>query len=295
MGPGRRTARLTCIALGIAANASAHASATVCEEPSPESFAAVTFIDHEQAELAGQSGSTNQENQNFDVLVASPSTGFAWGFAHRYVIFDFTDIDPQTNAHLHTTFAPLHWTFPGRRLRASVAPALSASSNVMGHPAEWEGETPQLLAALIATSQLFDEVGLRYGLCGDHRFGEYRLYPVAVVAWRFRTDWRMELGFPTSSLRYEPVDAVSTTLAISPDGNEWHVKNRDFTSGSRFVYEAVVLEWTTDWRVRPRLTLSLRLGRQLDNRYEMTLAGGERVTVSGEPANRVGFGIRWRF
>ncbi|HZD51510.1 MAG TPA: hypothetical protein VE175_00550, partial [Woeseiaceae bacterium] len=78
-------------------------------------------------------------------------------------------------------------------------------------------------------------------------------------------------------------------------GNEWHVKDRALERGSQFVYEAIVLEWVTDWRVHPRLTVSLHLGRQLDNRYEMTLQDGERVHVSGEAANRVGLSLRWQF
>lgn len=268
----------------------------MCEEPADESFAAIAYVDHERSSLSGRAGSTNQENQNLDLLIASEAGRFAWGLGHRYLIFDFADIEPQTNAHLHTTFVPLHWTFAGaRQLRFSAAVALSASSNVMGHPQEWSRDTPQLLAALVATSRKSDAVSLRYGLCGDHRFGEYRLYPAAAIAWRFAEAWSLELGFPSSLIRFQPTDRLRSTLAIAPDGNEWHVEDRDFELRSQLVYEAIALEWTTDWRIHPRLTLSLHLGRQLDNRYAMTLENGERVSVSGEPAMRVGGGVRWRF
>lgn len=291
---------VACIVSGLAAGSAARAAASVCDEPADESFAAIAYVDHEHSSLEGPAGSTNgstnQKNQDFDVLVTSGPGGFAWGFAHRYLIFDFAGVEPQTNAHLHTTFAPLHWTFEGTRtLRFSAAAALSASSNVMGHPGEWESETLQLLAGLVATSRLSDALSLRYGVCGDHRFGEYRIYPALTAVWRPGPRWLLELGFPSSRVRFEPVEALSSTVSIAPDGNEWHVKDRELRAGSSFIYEAVALEWTIDWRVHPRLTLSLELGRQLDNRYEMTLADGRRVAVSGETANRTGFAVRWRF
>lgn len=287
---------LACTALGPFADSTARAAASVCEEPADESFTAIAYVDHEHSSLEQRAGSTNQENQDFDVLVWGGSGRFAWGFAHRYLIFDFSDIEPQTNAHLHTSFAPLHWIFEGERtLRFSAAIALSASSNVMGHPQEWESEAPQLLVGLVATSRLSDALSVRYGVCGDHRFGEYRIYPALSAVWRPDPRWLLELGFPSSRVRFEPIEALSSSVSIAPDGNEWHVEDRELAAGSRFVYEAVALEWTIDWRVHPRLTLSLELGRQLDNRYEMTLANGERVAASGEPANRTGFGVRWRF
>lgn len=288
--------RIALTVVGLAACPAARAAATVCDEPSAESFASIAFVEHEHSSIDERAGSTNQENQDFDLLVTSESGRFAWGFAHRYLIFDFSGIEPQTNAHLHTSFVPLHWTSEGpRTVRFSLGIALSASSNVMAHPREWESETLQLLAALVATSRLSDAVSLRYGVCGDHSFGEYRVYPALTAVWRPGARWLVEVGFPASLVRLQMTESLSSTVRIAPDGNEWHVKDRDFVSGSSFVYEAVALEWTTDWRAHPRLTLSLRLGRQLENRYEMTLADGERVPLSGEPANRLGFGVRWEF
>jgi hypothetical protein len=283
------------IVLGLVAGAPAYAGADVCEDPGEQSFAAVAFVNHERSPVSGRVGTTNQQNQNLDLMFASDA-GLSWGFAHRYLIFDFSGIEPQTNAHLHTSFVPLHWRFHGRRsLRLSVAPALSASSNVMGHPREYESDTPQLLVALVAGKQLSEHLTVDYGLCGDHRFGEYRLYPVVGIDWRPEPDWTFELGFPTSRIRYDIDDSLSSALQIAPDGNEWHVEDRDFTAGSQFLYEAVALEWVTQWRFRPELTIELSLGRQVHNRFEMTLEDGERVSLSGDPANRIGVGLRWRF
>ena len=271
----------------------ARTGAAVCADPATRSYAAAEFTWHGRSALRERAGATDQENQDLDVLVASPSRPFSYGFGHRYMIFDFSAIEPQTNAHLHTSFVPLHWQ--RGNLRLSAALALSASSNVMGHPQEYESETLQLLFAAVAAKEIGERVAFHYGLCGDHRFGEYRVYPVAGVAWRPHPDWTVELGFPETRIEWTATNELGTSLQVAPDGNEWRVENRAFSAESDFVYEAVALEWITEWSPGSRLTVALSLGRQLRNRYEMTLADNQRVFVSGAPADRVGLGLRWRF
>lgn len=280
-------------ACGSLAAGPARAGAAVCADPAAQSYAAGEFAWHGRSPLRERAGATDQENQNLDVLVASPSRSFSYGFGHRYMIFDFSAIEPQTNAHLHTSFVPLHWQ--RGNLRLSAAAALSASSNVMGHPQEYESETLQLLFAAVVAKDVDEHLAFVYGLCGDHRFGEYRVYPVAGVEWRPHPDWTLEVGFPETRIAYTVTNDFETSLQVAPDGNEWRVENRDFSAESDFVYEAVALEWITEWSPVSRLTVALSLGRQLRNRYEMTLANGQRALVSGAPADRVGVGLRWRF
>ncbi len=285
-----------CGLLAVAWPAAARPSPAVCEAPEPYSFASVAFVAHARAALAPGSGATDQDTRDFALGVAGGAGRFTWGLAHRYQIFGFSGIEPQTNGHLHTSWIPLHWRFgAARRWRVSVAPALSTSSNVYRRPREWDGESFTLLAAAVARTRLSHRFSVRYGVCGDHRFGEYALYPVAAVTWRPDAHWQLDLGFPVTSVRFEPSRRVRSTLAVAPDGNEWQVADRELAASSRLVYEAVALEWTTEWRVRPSLALSFSLGRQLDQRYGMTLANGERVALDGAPADRVGFGIRWIF
>lgn len=281
------------IGLAVVAVAPARGSVDVCDDPETHSFAAGAFVWHERSALRERAGETNQENQDLDVLVAAPSKPFSYGFGHRYMIFDFSAIEPQTNAHLHTAFVPLHWRRDG--LRVSAAAALSASSNVMGHPQEYESETLQLLFGIVARKEIGRQLAIDYGLCGDHRFGEYRVYPAAAIEWRPHPAWTLDVGFPKTRIAYAVTADLGSSLQIAPDGNEWHVKNRDFSAESDFVYEAVALEWITEWQPGNRLTLAVSLGRQLRNEYEMTLATGERVSVSSEPVDRVGFEVRWLF
>lgn len=298
------TVLAACALPALALPAAAWPSPTVCESPGRSSFASVEFMNYERAALAMGSDfsnpETNQETRDFELGFADDAGRFAWGIAHRYHIFDFSSaasgIEPQTNGHVHTTHVPLHWRFEGhRKWRVSIAPALSTSSNVYGHPREWESESFALLAALVATSRVSRRSSFRYGLCGDHRFGEYTLYPVAAFLWRPAPRWRLELGFPATSIRFEATDRVRSTLGAAPDGNAWHVADDELAASSQLVHEAIALEWTTEWRVLPTLALSLTLGRELDNRYKMTLANGERVALDGAPADRLGIGIRWTF
>lgn len=289
----RRPAFVGAVALATLAAAPAQAGVAVCDDPAASSFVSGAFVYHDRSALRERTGVTDQENQNLDVLVASPSKPFSYGFGHRYMIFDFAAIEPQTNAHLHTSFLPLHWK--RNDLRVSAAVALSASSNVMGHPQEYESETLQLLFALVAAREINERLTFDYGICGDQRFGEYKFYPAAGIDWRPHPDWQLDLGFPRTRIGYTIAKRLTTTLQIAPDGNEWRVENRDFSAESDFVYEAIALEWITAWEPWSGLSLAVSLGRQLRNRYEMTLASGERISVSGEPADRVGFEVRWRF
>lgn len=274
----------------------AHAGVNICADPGDESFASATLANHERSPMRDRTATTNQENQNLDLTLASESKLFVYGFGHRYVIFDFGGLEPQTNAHLHTSWFPLHWRPGGsRKVRLSAAIALSASSNVMGHPQQYEGDSLQFLFALAAGTEVSERLSIDYGICGDHRFGEYAIYPMAGIEWRPRPGWTLRLGFPSSMLRYDVASDVTTALRIMPDGNEWHVMDRNFDAESQFVYESFTLEWATAWRLLPRLNVEVSLGRQLRNRYELTLESGERVHLSSEPANRIGVGVRWRF
>lgn len=285
--------RIAAIAASVLAAAPAQAGVSVCDDPAARSFVAGAFVYHDRSALIERAGATNQENRDLDVFVASPSKPVSYGFGHRYMIFDFSGIEPQTNAHLHTSFVPLHWQRNDLRLSAAIA--LSASSNVMGHPQEYESETLQILFALVTAREINERLTFDYGVCGDHRFGEYQVYPVAGIDWRPHPDWQLALGFPKTRIGYTIVEQLTSALQIAPDGNQWRVENRDFSAESDFVYEAIALEWITAWEPWPELSLAVSLGRQLRNRYEMTLANGERVKVSGEPADRIGFAVRWRF
>jgi len=270
--------------------------ASVCEDPGTVSYVSATVVDHDISELEHGLGATEQTNQELQILAQGPAT-LSFGFSHRYSKFDFAGIEPQTNAHLHTSTFALHWRRGNSHgnMRAAAAPTLSASSNVLGHPQKYNSDTLQLSLALVRQQRLSESVIARYGLCGDDRFGRYRFYPTAALEWRPHPDWEIDLGFPASSVTYRITDSLSSGLRAAPDGSEWHVMNRDFDAESQFVYEAYAVEWLFGFEPGRHLSLVAGIGRQLRNSFEMTLRSGERVSVQSGPVDRVSVEIRWRF
>lgn len=271
---------------------SAPGEASVCESPGGAAYVSAGVVHHRTSRLAQGPGETEQKNRELQVFVTGP-WDIDFGFHHRYTTFDFEGIDPQTNAHVHTSSFPVHWS--RGNLRVSVAPTLAASSNVLGHPQKYGSDTFRVDLGLLWERQFSKRLDVRYGLCGDDRFGEYRLYPSAGVEWRPHPDWTLELGFPASAVTFRIGDSLSTEFRLEPDGSEWHVMDRDFDAESSFMYES----WTADWKLAfeagEHLVVAAGFGRQFRNRFEMTLQSGERIGIDGEAANRVGAEVRWRF
>lgn len=253
-------------------------SASVCEDPGTLSYVSAAVVDHDISVLERGLGGTEQKNQELQILARGPAN-LSFGFGHRYSKFDFAGIEPQTNAHLHTSTFALHWRRGDSHsnVRAAVAPTLSASSHVLGHPQKYRSDTLQASLALVWRQRLSESVIARYGLCGDDRFGRYRFYPTAALEWRPHPDWEIDLGFPASSVTYRLSDSLSSVLRAAPDGSEWHVMNRDFNAESRFVYESYAVEWLFGFEAGRHLSLVAGVGRQLRNSFEMTLQSGERV------------------
>ena len=269
----------------------------ICRTPIAYSYLSMEISSHNKSAFERNLGETEQENFNLDLIIRSEDNSLLFGVGYRYSFFNIDMFDPQTNGYLHTFFLPLHRISQNdvRSFRFSIAPALSASSNVMKNPGRYTVDAFQLLAALVWDWRLSDRVSLQYGLCGDHRFGNYRIYPLIGVHWQLHPVWTIELGYPTSQLRYQFSAGSTSSLQITPDGNEWYVLDKNLAQHSQFVYQSYALEWSFDWQLGAKLTLTTSVGRQLHNRYEMTLRDGSRVRLAGESATRFTAKLRWRF
>ena len=272
------------------------ASAEVCQPPSDFSHFTVGYYDYDETDIDGMAGQVGRKNHDIDLRFELDET-WSLGLGHRYVILDTGPVELQTNGHLHTVFFPIHREkrSGGKGFRFSFAPSLSASSNVMKDPGQYSADTVQFLAALMWSRELSNRAKLRYGVCGDHRFGNYEIYPAISIGWRLRQKWMFELGFPTTRLSYQATPGVEFALRVAPDGNEWHVKNRDRDRQSQLVYEATLVEWTLNWRARETLMLTVGVGRLSDNRYEVTLLDDGRAQLTGKTVTRMGAAIAWRF
>ncbi len=287
---------LACVCLGLTGLSNVLASVDVCEDPDKYSRLSVDIVRYSDSTFDDGAGTVGQKNNNFDLMFKMNGDKYLFGAGHRYSIFDVDPLQPQTNGHLHTFFLPLH-KLTGtdqRSFRASIAPALSASSNVFDNR-KISNDAFQLLVALVWGRRLSERTSLRYGICGDHRFGDYQIYPVISAQWQPHPDWNIQLGFPTSWLSYQVSARFTSMIRITPDGNEWYVLDRTLANHSQFVYESFALEWAFDWEVGESFAITASVGRQIDNRFEMTLVDQSRVRLSSDSVTRVGAALEWRF
>ena len=271
-------------------------SVDICQDPPSENQLAIAYYLHENSSFEGSSGATNRAEYSSDFLLQL-SDKWAVGVGHRSNILNVDDLALQTNGYLHTFFFPVHMArhHGDKSFRVSVAPALSGSSNVVKDPGEYTRDAFQLLAAAVWKRPLSNTLMLSYGVCGDHRLGGYRAYPVVGLDWRPRSDWRVELGFPASQLTYAATRTLDFSLRLSPNGGEWYVKSKDLEQSSNFVYEAYVLESALGWRLHQDFRLTASVAREFDGRYKMTLFDGSRVQLSSESSSRVGIALAWQF
>ena len=276
--------------------ATASTSAEVCQAPDPESHFSVAYYNQEESDLGTSGGTSNIENFRTDFLYRTRGK-WAYGFGHRTTVLNVDGIDLQTNGYLHTFFLPVHRlsTSGDRSFRFSIAPALSGSSNVTKSPDQYSGDALQLLAALVWERQLRERWALSLGICGDHRFGDYRVYPAVSANWKPHPSWSLELGFPRSQLSVRLSKSLASVLGVAPNGNEWYVKDNSLQMDSQLVYEAYLLEWALKWRALEHLVLSASVGREFDRHYELTLLDERVVRLPGDAATRIGVNVAWIF
>ena len=224
------------------------------------------------------------------------------GYAHDYAIYDFQtpapsgarSLEPLTNGHLHRLSLPLDLSalLPADwDLR--LQPALAVSSNFLKEPDRIGLEAFQFNAALMKTFALGGGASWQFGLCADHRFGEYRLYPA--LAWRWRAEnWRLRLGWPDSEVRVRLGRDFSTALAVSPSGERWRV-HHETRGDSWFSHEAWQARWSLEWRPRDALGLELSAARLSASRYDFSLSGGEVFEGRSSSPLQLGVSLIWNY
>lgn len=272
------------------------ASVNVCEQPSDGSHVSLGYYQHDEAFVSEGIGRTEQLVHEFDAQLRL-SDRWAAGMGYRYVVLGLDPDALQTNGHLHTMFFPVHWQSRagGNALRVSLAPAKSASSNIIKNLDQYTSDAFQLLGAVVWRRELSELSVLRYGLCTDSRFGGYKIYPTLGVDWQPSPKLSVELGFPKTRVTYALSDAFSSSLQVAPAGNEWHVRSADFARSSDVEFRATLVEWAISWELRERFSLTASIGRLFDSRFEATLPGDRRVRASAEDATRLGAKIAWRW
>ena len=146
---------LGCLSLCLPCIASSSTSVDICQEPAAESHVKIAYFNQEASSFDTSPGETNLEKFNTDVLFRS-NDKWSFGAGHRSTILNIDQLALQTNGYLHTFFLPIHRLSQSdkRGSRFSVAPVLSASSNVTSDLDEYTSDALQLLAAWIWNRQL---------------------------------------------------------------------------------------------------------------------------------------------
>lgn len=287
---------LGCVSICLPSLSMSSTSVDICQEPATESHLSIAYYKNETTSFEGNLGELDREDYSTDLLFKL-NDNWSIGGGHRSVILDVAPLQLQTNGYLHTFFLPVHrFSQSGETsFRFSFAPVLSASSNVTSDLDEYTSDALQLLAAFVWDKQTSERVSWRYGICGDHRLGGYKVYPLLSVSWQPHADWTFEVGFPTSQLSHQATERLSWFFRIAPNGNEWYVKDKSLEKHSQLVYEAYVIEWAINWRAHEHLMLTASVGREINSEYEMTLIDESRVRLSSDSTTRVGVVLAWFF
>lgn len=269
------------------------ASFDVCREPAPESSIRAAYDHYDDVDFAN--AGLGRYNWAADLAILNRH-GWLIGGAYRGTFVDESDIGFRTNGYLHSFYFEMQRLRSAERnLRLAFAPALSGSSNVTKDPDQYDADAWQFLFAAVWEWPDGDAFAWRAGLCADHRFGRYRAYPVAAVAWRPDDRWFVEAGYPDIHIRYRPNGALSTAFSVYPNGNEWYVKDKSLEFASMFEYRAWAADLSITWQLPHALALTAVGGVDFDAEYRGERADGSRPVMDAGTVGRIGIEFAWVF
>ena len=206
------------------------------------------------------------------------------GFNFRYTIVDLESIDAMTNGHLHT------WDFPfegrlrntGSELFYNMTPAISVSSNALKNPQLIHGDGLQLYTGVVYKKSLSHNSAWLLGFMSDHRFGEYRAYPVVGVCMQPAKGWSLQLALPDFSIMKRINSAFNLKLFAEPIGSQWHVFSKDTRRESDFIYSAIAIGLSAQWQIGASFNLSLGLEKQTNRQFSFVLDDNSFIESKAE-------------
>ena len=226
------------------------------------------------------------------VVSHSKQQSVAIGFNFQYTIVDFDDsITPMTNGHLH------NWNFPVSTHRKGsdhtldyyLTPVISVSSNGLKNPELLDHEALQLWAGAVYRKDLGKESDWLVGFRADHRFGDYRVYPVAGICWQPNQDWYLQLALPDFSISRYFSSGIKIKLFAGPEGNRWHVFSADTTNSSDFTYSTIISGISVEWQLNPTMSLALDAIQHSAREFSFALDDGTPVETRAQSST--GFSV----
>lgn len=272
------------------------AASQYCDYRIDQSYAGVGYGNLEKSHLntgTGAEVAITTNEVNFAWLVADEQVhSLVLGWDMLYTIMDFDLIEPMTNGHLHT------WDFSvigsyknnGSEVFYKIIPAISVSSNALRDPSLIDGKALQLKTGLVYKKELHQRFAWLIGFMSDHRFGDYRLYPVAGACWQPSEGWLLQLALPDFSIRKAFSNDISLTFYVAPEGNQWHVFSSDRQRDSDLTYNTIVTGITAQWAITTAISLSLNVEKQTSREFSIVLDDNSLI----EPAAGSSMGLTLR-
>ena len=208
----------------------------------------------------------------------STAIDFNW----QYTIINLDDsTTAMTNGHLHSLDFPVSWQRKdsSHTLDYYLAPVISVSSNALKNPDLLDSEALQLWAGMVYKNEMGKKSDWLLGVRADHRFGPYRVYPVAGVCWQPDANWQLQLALPDFSIRRFFSKGINMRLYAEPDGNKWHVFSDDTTENSDFFYNAIVTGISLEWQINPTFWLEFSAIKHSGRDFSFTLEDGTQLVT----------------
>ena len=277
-----------------------NAGVNICTERPASAFLEVGYSAQSRGKLNRSNSNVSSDIYSLNLMfqgAGSDSQSWLFGLGHQYTIFDFQNLDAQTNGHQHTLYLPffLHSKSNANYFNFSLAPALSVSSNILKQPNQYNANALQGLGSVVYQKKMSDAIDWLAGICADHRFGNFRVYPLLGFKWNINHLWKTVIAYPDSELSHRLSDTIYWRLHIGPDGNQWHIKDKALQQSSEFSHEAYLAQWQLDWSVTPGFLITASLGLVFNAEYRFTLANGEEVATEQDDSTRTTVRVRWEF
>jgi hypothetical protein len=282
---------------------SAHVFGDLCAPLSRKSAIRLDASFDNNTDLQAQPGAELEATRYGLSAMISPSKLYLNGYdgsvgvVHKYDILSDHGLTPdaRTNGHLHTLALPWQWTRKSSQLsrRFGVAAAVSTSSNGLKNPHKLDHQALQLWLSWEDSRRINGDWDWVMGVCGDHRFGTFRIYPVAGIERKLAGAARLRLAYPDLRLHWPVNSRLLLDLRIEPVGNEWSVYDNDLEKGSRFLWNSWSASAKLTWHLLDGFSVTIDAGRHYDQELEFELNDGSRLRADLDSSVYWSVGLIW--
>ncbi len=289
------------------------ASGEACVPQYEQSFASIEYSNIDSADVVDiADADVEAQRYQFQAIARLPSvtthqmandktnsTAYFGGIAHEYRSVEFNNLasPPQTNGDLHTLQLPMQrWQRHHRgERRLGAAVVIASSSNALKNLDELTTDNLQLWLGWEELSKVSNNTAWLWGLCADHRFGDYRLYPLLGMQWHLKGNINLRLAFPDTALRWQPSDSHYIELTLQPIGREWTVYDKNFARQSELQWRAWEFELKLHWQFAKHWQTFVSTGLRFEQKLQLRLENNQRLKsdLDDSPFLLLGVSMVW--